>query len=75
MPDLVNSFNGCYCVQDSDNGASLCGEVINGGGKFVMLLKLKPSSMAVHVTLKTENEDLQSSVIEHLSTVLSVSIP
>ena len=51
------------------------GEVINGGGKFVMLLKLKPSSMAVHVTLKTENEDLQSSVIEHLSTVLSVSIP
>ena len=70
----MSLFNGCYCVQKSDNGASLCGEIVNGGGKFVMLIKLKPSSEAVHITLKTENEELQSSVIEHLSTVLSLPI-
>ena len=73
MSGIVQYFNGCFCVQMSDNSASLCGEVGNsasGGGKFVMLLKLKPSASAVHVTLKAENENLANNVFEQLAALL-----
>lgn len=76
MNELVDLFNGCFCVQLSSNGASICGQAgpkgpdKSEGLKFVMLLKLRPNLKSVHVTLKCQDEQQSKIILEQVLTLL-----
>lgn len=76
MNELVDLFNGCFCVQLSSNGASICGQAgpkgpdESDGLKFVMLLKLRPNLKSVHVTLKCQAEQQSKIILEQVLTLL-----
>ena len=76
MNELVDLFNGCFCVQLSSNGASICGQVGpkgpdgTDGLKFVMLLKQRPNLKSVHVTLKCQDEQQSKIILEQVHTLL-----
>jgi len=73
MNELVDVFNGCFCVQLSSNGASICGQAGPEGPdglKFVMLLKLRPNLKSVYATLKCQDDQQSKIILEQVLTLL-----